>query len=114
MEYPKANNIVVIGSFFFLSILKYKISLGSNSKSSQEPLPGIILQLNNNLPLLCVLPLSWSKKTPGLLCIWFTTTLSTPLTTNVPLEVIKGSSPMKTSCSFADKICLVFVSGSIS
>ena len=29
-----------------------------NSKSNQDPLPGIILQLNNNLPLACVLPLS--------------------------------------------------------
>ena len=69
------DKIVVIGSFFFLSILKCRISLGSNSKSNQDPLPGIILQLNKSLPLACVLPLSWSKNTPGLLCIWFTTTL---------------------------------------
>ena len=55
---PNANRIDVIGSFFFLSILKYKISFGSNSKSSQDPLPGIILQLNNNFPLACVFPLS--------------------------------------------------------
>ena len=51
LEKPKANKIDVIGSFFFLSILKYKISFGSNSKSNQEPLPGIILQLNNSFPL---------------------------------------------------------------
>ena len=48
----KANRMVVIGSFFFRSILKYKISLGSNSKSNQEPLPGIIRQLNKSFPLL--------------------------------------------------------------
>ena len=45
------NKKVVIGSFFFLSILKYKISFGSYSKSNQEPLPGIIRQLNKSLPL---------------------------------------------------------------
>ena len=50
-EKPRANKNVVIGSFFFLSILKYKISLGSNSKSNHEPLPGIILQLNKSFPL---------------------------------------------------------------
>ena len=48
---PNANNIEVIGNFFFLSILKYKISFGSNSKSNQDPLPGIILQLNKSFPL---------------------------------------------------------------
>ena len=48
---------------FFLSIPAQHLS---QPKSSQEPLPGIILQLNNNFPLLCVLPLSWSKNTPGL------------------------------------------------
>jgi len=53
---PRANKIEVIGNFFFLSILKNNISFGSNSKSNQDPLPGIILQLNNNLPLECVLP----------------------------------------------------------
>ena len=37
LEKPNANKIEVIGNFFFLSILKYKISLGSNSKSSHEP-----------------------------------------------------------------------------
>ena len=58
LEKPNANNMVVIGNFFFLSILKYKISFGSNSKSSQEPLPGIILQLNKSFPLAWVLPLS--------------------------------------------------------
>ena len=36
-EKPSENKKVVIGSFFFLSILKYNISLGSNSKSNQEP-----------------------------------------------------------------------------
>ena len=51
LEKPNANKIEVIGNFFFLSILKYKISLGSNSKSSQDPLPGIILQLNSSFPL---------------------------------------------------------------
>ena len=51
LDRPSANNIVVMGNFFFLSILKYNISFGSNSKSNQDPLPGIILQLNNSLPL---------------------------------------------------------------
>ena len=49
---------VVIGIFLFLSILKYKKSLASNSKSNQDPLLGITLQLNSNLPLACVFPLS--------------------------------------------------------
>ena len=47
----KASNNVDAKIFFFLSILKYKKSLTSYSKSSQEPLFGITLQLNKSLPL---------------------------------------------------------------
>ena len=46
-----SNNSVEAKIFFFLSILKYKKSLTSYSKSNQEPLLGITLQLNNSLPL---------------------------------------------------------------
>jgi hypothetical protein len=42
----------------------------------------------------CVLPLSWSKNTPGERCIWDTITRSVPLTTKVPLAVMSGMSPM--------------------
>src|SRR5262249_34137520 len=41
-----------------------------------------------------VLPLSWSKKTPGLRCICETMTRSVPLTMKVPLLVINGISPI--------------------
>ena len=60
---------------------------------------GIMRQANSSLPEACVLPLSWSKNTPGERCIWETITRSVPLTTNVPFGVIKGISPMNTSCS---------------
>ena len=45
------NNRVDEKIFFFLSILKYKKSLTSYSKSNQEPLLGMTLQLNKSLPL---------------------------------------------------------------
>ena len=41
----------------------------------------------------CVLPLSWSKKTPGQRWSWQTTTRSVPLMMNVPFSVISGISP---------------------
>src|ERR1019366_8701319 len=44
----------------------------------------------SSLPEEWVLPLSWSKKTPGLRCIWETMTRSVPLTTKVPFSVMKG------------------------
>jgi hypothetical protein len=47
-----------------------------------------------NLPDEWVLPRSWSKKTPGLRCIWLTITRSVPLMMKVPLGVISGMSPM--------------------
>ena len=59
----------------------------------------MIRQANSSLPEACVLPLSWSKNTPGLRCIWLTITRSVPFTMNVPFGVIRGMSPMKTSCS---------------
>ena len=55
---PKAIKRVEANIFFFLSILKYKKSLTSYSKSNQDPLFGMTLQLNSNLPLACDLPLS--------------------------------------------------------
>ena len=70
------------------------MSLLSNSKSSQEPRYGITLAANRNLPEECVLPLSWSKKTPGERCIWLTMTRSVPLMMKVPLSVMSGMSPM--------------------
>ena len=49
---------------------------------------------NRYLPELCVLPLSWSKNTPGERCIWLTMTRSVPLMMKVPLSVMSGMSPM--------------------
>ena len=46
-----------------------------------------------SLPEACVLPLSWSKKTPGERWSWETMTRSVPLTMNVPFGVISGISP---------------------
>ena len=48
---------------------------------------------NSSLPDEWVLPLSWSKNTPGLRCSCETITRSVPLTMNVPLSVISGNSP---------------------
>ena len=50
--------------------------------------------VKSSLPDEWVLPRSWSKKTPGLRCIWETMTRSVPLTTKVPWGVIRGMSPM--------------------
>ena len=49
---------------------------------------------NRSLPEEWVLPLSWSKNTPGERCICETITRSVPLTTKVPLLVMSGMSPM--------------------
>ncbi len=49
---------------------------------------------NRYFPEECVLPLSWSKNTPGLRCICETMTRSVPLMMNVPLRVINGMSPI--------------------
>ena len=49
---------------------------------------------NSSLPEEWVLPLSWSKKTPGERCICETMTRSVPLTMKVPLSVMSGMSPM--------------------
>ncbi len=68
-------------------------SFASNSKSSQEPRYGITRAWNSSLPELWVLPLSWSKMTPGLRCSWETITRSVPLTMKVPFSVMSGSSP---------------------
>ncbi len=54
----------------------------------------MIRAANNSLPEAWVLPLSWSKNTPGERCIWETITRSVPLTTKVPLSVMSGMSPM--------------------
>ena len=80
-------------------------SLGSNSKSSQEPRYGITRAENSSLPEEWVLPLSWSKNTPGERCNWETITRSVPLTTKVPCSVIMGISPRYTSCS---RMSLIF------
>ena len=74
----------------------------------------MIRQAKRSLPELCVLPLSWSKNTPGERCIWETMTRSVPLTMKVPLGVIRGMSPMKTSCSLMSLTDLAPVSSSTS
>ena len=89
-----AYSSVVTGSLRLRSMRTYTRSLLSNSKSSQDPRYGMTRAANRYLPLECVLPLSWSKNTPGLRCIWLTMTRSVPLMMNVPLSVISGMSPM--------------------
>ncbi len=74
----------------------------------------MIRQANRSLPEECVLPLSWSKNTPGDRCIWLTMTRSVPFTMNVPFFVIRGMSPMKTSCSLMSFTDLADVSSSTS
>ena len=54
------------------------------------------------------------KNTPGERCSWETMTRSVPLITNVPCSVMSGMSPKKTSSSFASRIVLTPVSGSLS
>lgn len=70
------------------------MSLASNSKSSHEPRYGITRAANRSLPEAWVLPLSWSKNTPGERCICETMTRSVPLTMKVPLSVMSGMSPI--------------------
>ena len=54
------------------------------------------------------------KKTPGERWSCETMTRSVPLMMNVPLSVISGMSPKKTSSSLASRMCLTPVSGSLS
>ena len=54
------------------------------------------------------------KKTPGERCNCETITRSVPLMMNVPLSVINGISPKKTSSSLISRIDFTFVSGSLS
>ena len=55
---------------------------------------GIIRAEYSSLPEEWVLPLSWSKNTPGERCNWETTTRSIPLITKVPFSVMSGISPI--------------------
>ena len=88
-----ARRMMLTGSLRRRSMRTNTESFGSNSKSSQEPRYGITRAENSSLPLECVLPLSWSKNTPGLRCSCETMTRSVPLMTNVPWSVISGISP---------------------
>jgi hypothetical protein len=74
----------------------------------------MIRQANSSLPEEWVLPLSWSKNTPGERCIWLTITRSVPFTMKVPLGVIRGMSPMNTSCSLMSLTDFAPVSSSTS
>ena len=49
-DFNKAIKRVVAGNFLLLSILAYKLSLGSNSKSSQEPRMGMTLAEYSSFP----------------------------------------------------------------
>jgi hypothetical protein len=49
---------------------------------------------NSSFPDEWVLPLSWSKNTPGERCSCETMTRSVPLMMKVPLSVMSGNSPM--------------------
>ena len=90
-----ALNKVVAATFLFLSIFTPIKLLASVSNSSQAPRLGIILAPKHFLPLNVWL----LKKAPGERISWAIATLSIPLTTKVPLSVIKGKSVKKTSCS---------------
>ena len=75
---------IVTGILRRRSTRKYRMSFGSNSKSSHEPRYGMIRAENSSLPDEWVLPLSCSKNTPGERCSWLTMTRSVPLTMNEP------------------------------
>ena len=90
---PNARNRIVAWNLRRRSMRTYRMSLGSNSKSIHEPRYGITRAEYRSLPLACVLPLSWSKNTPGERCSWLTMTRSVPLTMNVPWSVMIGISP---------------------
>ena len=81
---PMALSRIVTGILRRRSTRKYRMSFGSNSKSSHEPRYGMMRALNSSLPLECVLPLSCSKNTPGERCSCETITRSVPLTMNEP------------------------------
>ncbi len=69
------------------------MSLASKSNSTHDPRYGMTRAEKSGLPEASVLPLSSSKNTPAERCSWLTTTRSVPLMMNVPLSVIRGSSP---------------------
>ena len=69
------------------------MSLASKSNSTQEPRYGITRAEKSGLPEASVLPLSSSKNTPAERWSCETTTRSVPLMMNVPLSVMRGSSP---------------------
>ena len=72
----------------------------SVANSIHDPLNGITLAEYN------LVPFAWKdcpKKTPGDLWSWDTTTLSAPLIINVPLGVIYGIEPRKTSWTMVSK-----------
>ncbi len=63
---------------------------------------------NRSLPEATVLPLSSSKKTPAERWSCETTTRSVPLMMNVPLSVMRGSSPRYTSWPRCSRMLRVF------
>ena len=92
---PIARKRVVTGNFFLRSIYAYITLLMSVANSIHDPLNGMIRAEYSFDPLACTL---CPKNTPGERCNWDTTTRSAPLITKVPLSVIYGIGPRKTSC----------------
>ena len=105
---------MVAGNLRRRSIFTYKISLMSNSKSTQEPRSGIIRAEKRILPLTWDLPLSCEKNAPGERCIWLTMTRSTPFIINVPVGPIIGISPRNIFCSLTSLTVLTVTAGTFS
>ena len=77
--------------------------LASVSNSNQAPRLGMVVCPKLSRPFLSAL--RW-KYEPGLRTNWLTIKRSEPLLINVPISVMSGKSPKKTSCVFNSPVSL--------
>ncbi len=101
--YPMARRSVVAQIFLFLSTCTQRTPCASCSNSSHAPREGITVVANISLP---VLSRELALYTPGERTSCDTTTRSAPLMMNDPESVMRGISPMKTSCSLISPVTL--------
>ena len=100
---PIALRSTVDGSFLFLSTCTCRILLLSCTNSSHAPLLGITVVSHKVAPFLSVLLAIY---TPGERTSCDTTTRSAPLIIKLPVSVMRGKSPMNTSCSWISPVSL--------
>ncbi len=102
--------IVRLRSTFMLITCPFAALRSSLINSNQVPRPGINSDKNVSLPVLS--SISDLKYAPGERTICDTITRSAPFIINVPVSVIKGRSPKKTSSSFSitSPVCLLITS----